>query len=164
MLKNGTLILNEANIKSISNEEKKSAKRIIVEEGVRLLGILQFADLPNLTKIVLPQTLIGFGSSCFINCHNLRHINLPVGLKVIPGFAFAGCSSLTDIELPEYLEEIQDGAFFECRNLSHINLPGSIKKLTPMAFGGCRCIDKLIHDYLLENNEIISSLLSSFII
>ena len=80
MLKNGTLFLNEANIKSISNEEKKSAKRIIVEEGVRVLGIVQFADLPNLTKIVLPHTLIGIGPGCFRNCHNLRHINLPVGL------------------------------------------------------------------------------------
>ncbi len=156
MLKNGTLILNEENIKSISYKEKKSAKRIIIKEGVRLLGIVQFADLPNLTKIVLPHTLIGIGPGCFRNCHNLRHINLPVGLKVIHPLTFNGCSSLTDIELPEHLEEIQQGAFFECRNLSHINLPGSIKKVTPMAFGGCRCIDKLIHDYphLIEHYNI----------
>ena len=160
MLQNGTLILNEENIKSISYKEKKSAKRIIIKEGVRLLGIVQFADLPNLTKIVLPQTLIGIGPGCFRNCHNLRHINLPVGLKIIHPLTFNGCSSLTDIELPEHLEEIQEGAFFECRNLSHINLPGSIKKVTPMAFGGCRCIDKLIHDYphLIEHYNITLTL------
>ncbi len=147
MLHNGTLVLNKETFYSTTDEEKKQARRVIIEKGVTSLGIGAFAESQNLLEITLPETLTDLGLAAFMNCHNLQRINIPDNIKEIPQMTFYRCSSLREIELPGELEEIYLGAFFGCCNLRYIALPDSVKTVGDQAFGGCQCIDQLIHDY-----------------
>ena len=147
MIHNGALVLNKDTFYSTTDEEKKQARRVIVEDGVTSLGIGAFAESQNLIEITLPETLTDLGFATFMNCHNLQRINIPDNIKVISQMTFYRCSSLTKIELPGLLEEIYLGAFFGCCNLRYITLPDSVKTVGDQAFGGCQCIDQLIHDY-----------------
>ena len=147
MQRNGTLVLNQETFYSTTDEEKKQARRVIIEEGVTSLGIGAFAESQNLVEVILPETLTDLGFATFMNCHNLQRINIPDNIKVITQMTFYRCSSLTEIELPLQLEEIYLGAFFGCCNLRYITLPDSVKTIGEGVFGGCQCIDQLIHDY-----------------
>lgn len=147
MLCNGALVLNKDTFYSTADEEKKQARRVIIEDGVTTLGIGAFADSPNLVEVILPETLTDLGFATFMNCHNLQRINIPDNIKVINQMTFYRCSSLTEIELPGQLEEIYLGAFFGCCNLRYVALPDSVKTVGDQTFGGCKCIDQLIHDY-----------------
>ena len=147
MLQHGTLILDNNTFYSTTDEEKKCARRVIVEEGVTSLGIGAFAESQNLTEVILPESLTDLGFATFMNCHNLQRINIPHGIKIITQMSFYRCSGLTELELPEHLEEIYLGAFFGCCNLSYLALPDGVKVVGDQAFGGCKCIDQLIHDY-----------------
>jgi len=147
MVHNGVLVLDKDTFYSTTDEEKKQAHRVIIEEGVTTLGIGAFAESQNLIEITLPETLTDLGFATFMNCHNLQQINIPDNIKVISQMTFYRCSSLTKIELPGELEEIYLGAFFGCCNLRYIALPDSVKTVGDQAFGGCQCIDQLIHDY-----------------
>ena len=147
MPQNSTLILNRDTFYSIPDEEKKRARRIIVEDGVTSLDVGAFVESQSLEEVFLPDTLTDLGIATFMNCHNLKHINIPSGIKVIDRMTFWRCSSLTEIELPDGIEEIYLGAFWGCCNLAYINLPETVKSIATHAFGGCKCIDQVIHDY-----------------
>ena len=95
-------------------------KEVVVEEGITHIGDLAFAFFVELTKISLPQSLIGIG----------------IG-------SFAYCFKLESIPLPENLEEIGNEAFFSALSVKVLDLPQSIKKLGGSAFGYLMNVEKM---------------------
>ena len=95
-------------------------KEVVVEEGITHIGDLAFACFVELTKISLPQSLIGIG----------------IG-------SFAYCFKLESIPLPENLEEIGNTAFFSALSVKVLDLPQSLKKLGGAAFGYLMSVEKL---------------------
>ncbi|MGX8696201.1 MAG: leucine-rich repeat protein, partial [Prevotella sp.] len=51
------------------------------------------------------------GGSWFVNCSNLRNIELPSTIKTIGGYAFQNCTSLREITIPAAVEKIDEFAF-----------------------------------------------------
>ena len=95
-------------------------KEVVVEEGITHIGDLAFACFVELTKISLPQSLIGIGNG-----------------------SFAYCFKLESIPLPENLEEIGNMAFFSALSVKVLDLPQSLKKLGGAAFGYLMSVEKL---------------------
>ena len=95
----------------------------------------------NLTKVILPDSIINIGKEAFSGCTNLEEIVLPVDLSFISDYAFNGCTNLGQVELPEKLMVIGNYAFQNCTNLSlDLTLKSEMKTIGQSAFSGCRSL------------------------
>ena len=71
--------------------------KVVVEEGVNAVGQMAFYALPNLTEVVLADSVEDIRNYAFKNCTALTDINLS-NVRVLREGAFYGCSSLTDVD------------------------------------------------------------------
>jgi len=83
--------------------------KVVIEEGVHDLGQMVFYELPNLTEVVLADSVTEIRNYAFKNCRKLTTINLEV-VEFIREGAFYGCSALENIEFAEGVV-IDDWAF-----------------------------------------------------
>ena len=83
--------------------------KVVVEEGIHAVGQMAFYELPNLTTVVLPESIVEVRNYAFKNCTALTAINLE-NVEYIREGAFYGCAALTDVTLAESAE-IEDWAF-----------------------------------------------------
>ncbi len=105
---------------------------------------LERVDLPKLkTFYVFSNYYNRNGSSCgaFIDCENLKSVNLPLVEDLWNG-TFKNCTSLETIELPnlKYIwKQTSDysGAFQGCTNLKKIELNENIKNIPSKTFANC---------------------------
>ena len=71
--------------------------KVVVSEGIHDIGQMAFYELPNLTEVQLPSTIVE-----------------------IRGYAFKNCAKLTTINL-ENVDFIREGAFYGCAALENVN-------------------------------------------
>jgi len=71
--------------------------RIVIESGVNSVGQMAFYGLPNLTEVVLADSVDDIRNYAFKNCTSLTTIDLNKVVVLREG-AFYGCSSLTDVD------------------------------------------------------------------
>ncbi|MBQ7230938.1 MAG: 5'-nucleotidase C-terminal domain-containing protein [Oscillospiraceae bacterium] len=71
--------------------------KVVIEEGVNAIGQMAFYELPNLTEVVLADSVEDVRNYAFKNCTSLTTINLGKVLVLREG-AFYGCSSLTEAD------------------------------------------------------------------
>ena len=83
--------------------------RVVIEEGIHDIGQMAFYELPNLTEVVLPETIVEIRNYAFKNCQKLTTINLD-GVDFVREGAFYGCSALENISFAEGVV-IEDWAF-----------------------------------------------------
>ena len=74
--------------------------RVVISEGIHDIGQMAFYELPNLTEVVLPESLVEIRNYAFKNCRKLTTINLEVADFIREG-AFYGCSALEDVSFAE---------------------------------------------------------------
>ena len=117
-------------------EESKNLIRIVLPEGLKIIGEHAFANCSKLTGVNLPSTLTELGTGAFTACSKLTGITVPAGVKVIPNDAFSWCNDLRDVVFSEGLETICEYAFLECRNISVLVIPQSVTKIEAHAFSG----------------------------
>lgn len=96
--------------KEINTEELQIGRGCL---GIRPNG---FSNT-GIKSLVLPNTCTLLGVRCFANMKNLTKIVLPEGIEAIPSFAFDGCSSLEEIDLPNSCIKINSNAFRNCNKL-----------------------------------------------
>ncbi len=82
---------------------------VVIEEGVNAIGQMCFYELPNLTTVVLPESVEEIRSYAFKNDRALTVIDLSNVDQIREG-AFYGCSALTDVVLSDDVV-IEDWAF-----------------------------------------------------
>lgn len=71
---------------------------IVLPDSIRYIGNYAFYENPNLLKIeTLPNSVVSIGEYAFSNCESLYRIILGNGLKTIGRYAFYGCKSLDDV-------------------------------------------------------------------
>ena len=109
--------------------DEKIAK-IIIPDYVKEVGFNAFLGCESLTEMSL-SSVESIGSGVFAGCKNLKHVDMPQSLKVIPGDMFGDCSSLTSIEIPSKVEKICVLAFYNCSSLDTIYC----KPVYPPLFG-----------------------------
>lgn len=118
--------------------ENQDIERVIIKEGIKVIGERSFYKCKNLKKIILPDSLEKIEASAFSGCENLEEIVLPRNLKHIDYRAFADCKRLKRIVIPDSVESIDWGAFSGCENLEEVILPKNLKKLSKQIFLNCK--------------------------
>ena len=78
-----------------------------------------FSESEMLKRVVLPEglkTVYGFNS-----CPNLSGIILPESVERIDSFAFAGCKAISSLRIPSLVKEIDGSCFADC-NISSFDV------------------------------------------
>ena len=70
--------------------------KVVVSEGIHDIGQMAFYELPNLTEVQLPSTIVEIRGYAFKNCAKLTTINLE-NVDFIREGAFYGCAALENI-------------------------------------------------------------------
>lgn len=77
---------------------RSNIKAIVVEEGVKSIGLNAFVNCADAASVSLPESLLLIGNWAFENCTALKKITVPRSVQVIGSGAFAYDSALTAIE------------------------------------------------------------------
>ena len=83
----------------------------------------------------LPVTKIDNGA--FYGRKNLTRVVIPDSVVSIGNFAFNRCTGLTDIVIPDSVTSIGMRAFWDCTSLTSIVIPDSVTSIGRFAFDGC---------------------------
>lgn len=73
-----------------------------------------FARCENLTRIILPQSIIQLGKAAFMGATSLEEVTLPEGITTIPVSCFEGCNVLNSVANSSSITFIDDHAFEGC--------------------------------------------------
>lgn len=82
-----------------------------VKPGTKVIAARAFSDCENLSKVILPNSVISIGESAFWGCTGLASITIPNSVTSIGNKAFAYCENLNHITLPNFLTDIGWSAF-----------------------------------------------------
>lgn len=103
-----------------------------------------FSNCSNLKNINLPDGLEVLPANLFKNCTSLTSVTIPEGVKIIGEGAFTGCTGLTELTLPDTVVEINSRAFQDCTNLKSVNIPAGVETIgAEEPFGGCRNLSEI---------------------
>jgi len=84
---------------------------------VKRIGYCAFQFCTILQKVVIPEGVTIIGPKAFEGCSNLTDVVLPESLTIIDKFAFWRCWKLKNINVPQSLQRIEYLAFGECEAL-----------------------------------------------
>lgn len=88
-----------------------------VKEGTIFIAEYAFSYSRDLTKVIIPDTVVRIGSHAFNFCDKLTSINLPNSIKVIEDGAFYYCLKLEQVIIPKSVEEITGSIFSNISDL-----------------------------------------------
>lgn len=114
-----------------------NSKNVTIPSTVKIIGEEAFRSKMEITRIVIPDTVIKIRNSAFYGCTNLKEVKMSKKVTALGEGVFNGCKSLTTIKLPDTLTHLGDGAFLECSKLKNITIPPKITKLRYQIFRGC---------------------------
>ena len=120
----------------------------IVGDGITGIGNYAFAELTEVTKITLSDTITKIGFRAFFNDTQLQQINIPLGWTSVgsdsstidattSGKIFEECQSLNEVTVPEGVTAIPSYGFDGCNYLTKINLPKTLTAINNHAFYEC---------------------------
>ena len=109
-------------IDSWKKQEKiqKSIKEVVVEQGITVLNMAAFADLPNLEKVTIPDSVEKIDDYVFYKCKSLKEITIPDSVTSIGKECFGECDSLEKISFGKKVKAIGDGSFLKCQSLRQV--------------------------------------------
>lgn len=104
-----------------------------------------FSVCQSLTDVHLPSGLLSLDSNLFINCGQLKQIEIPAHIKTVWHSAFQGCCNLESVSFHKdsELEEIKEKVFLDCVKLKNINLPQGLRSICLAAFKGCSQLEQI---------------------
>ena len=109
---------------------------IQINEGTRLIAGGVFQNCPNVTSVVIPNSVTCIESQTFNKCTGLQSVSIPNSVTIIERFAFSGCTSLTTIEIPNSVTHIAEYAF-DGSGLTSVSIPNSVKTIESGIFHKC---------------------------
>ena len=115
---------------------KKTLTKIVLPEGIVIIGISAFRETNLSGAIVLPDSIKSIENSAF-NSSLIASVAFPSSLVRIGSEAFFCCASLSgELLFPESLTYIGGLAFGNCKGLSgsHLHLPNQLEYLGMAAF------------------------------
>lgn len=75
--------------------------------------------------ITLENESTSLGTNAFMNCHNLKTIEIPSNIVTIGISSFQGCENLEAIKIPSGVNEIMTRTFLICTSLTSITYNGT---------------------------------------
>lgn len=127
-----------------------SEERVVVPEGITVIGERAFAGNEAVGRVVLPESIREIREEAFEDCLLLQTINLPVGLTVIGRSAFENCLKLIRAELPEALTVIEKSVFNRCKKLGSVTFGKTVTVIGEQAFYRCESLKSLDFPERLE--------------
>ena len=103
-----------------------------------------FLECSNIRTIQLPDTITSMGNNVFYNCTSLESVNIPSSLTTISAYTFYNCSKITGITLGSNIQTINAYAFYNCYSIKELVLPDSLTTIGEYAFYSCFQILTLI--------------------
>lgn len=133
----------------VSNEDKSKweayihdIEKIVIEEGVEVIGYSAFREVPYVKEVVISGSVKIIESEAFIICSELNSIKLEEGIEVIGPQAFCYCD-LMSLEIPETVKEIGYLAFAYSVNLDNYEIPTDVS-IGSNAFYRTKMLDDLV--------------------
>lgn len=152
--------------KTLKNIKDCHKKRIVIPQGVEIIGGRAFEHKNNPQEIIIPNTITEIEAEAFYNsslkkicftdsvkhidhgafmhCKALMSIKLPSGLTVVTYEILAYCTSIQQIDIPKGVIEIEYSAFRNCCSLKHIQIPNNVEHIGESAFSGCTNLQSII--------------------
>lgn len=149
-------------------------KKVIINEGTKVIGAQSFEICRELVEVVLPESVKKIEPEAFCGCEKLNKIHLPSTLKEIGYRAFAytaidhidipesvtdigwnefeGCSKLVRVTIPQSLTELPDGMFSSCSALEQVSIPKGLNKIPDGIFNDCVSLETI---NLPDKTEVI---------
>ena len=115
-------------------EEGKKQKALAIPAKCELVGATCLQDgIFEYITFENPDTMLDV-SGVFYGCTELKSIELPENLKIIPWGTLSGCTNLESIVIPSCVTEIEHNAFSKCTNLKNVILSDALITIGDNAF------------------------------
>ncbi len=124
---------------------------------VVLIGDYAFISTFPMTKVTIPNSVVGLGTFCFANCTNLTAFEVADDhpcFETRDGILYTDNSTVllrypigkaeADITVPEGITAIGDVAFANCRTLSSLKLPESLESIGVSAVSDCDSLREIV--------------------
>ncbi len=121
--------------------ECTSLKQIKIPKSVKEWYSESFAFC-GLENVVLEEGLTILGETAFSGT-NIKSIEIPGSVKVVPRGIFSRCKILETVILNEGIEAIDATAFRNSTSLTEIVIPDTVEKCSEFAFIGCTALTKV---------------------
>lgn len=130
--------------------------------SITVLNNYVFADCKNLTRVVIPDSVVELKEYIFQNNSSLESVVIPTGITTIGRACFLSCTSLSiDVNLPNLtsmrayvwqktnihrvvslgsIQKIEDSMFYGCKNLIEVNIPDTCVELGNSTFRDCESL------------------------
>lgn len=130
--------------KEVVLAEKDLAGELTIENGAETVNDYAFANVAELTKVVLPSTVKAIGNYAFYYCKNLENVTLREGVESIGQYGFSYCNVLSDIKLPSTLKKFEASAFSYCKAIKNIEIPEKVTELPNLLFSNAIALETII--------------------
>lgn len=135
--------------------------KVVIGSGVESIGAYAFIGTRNLQEVVFEGAeqakIASIGKHAFQNTA-ITGITLPASVKTLGNYCFADCKELKNVEIPEGLSVIPYAAFQGCATLEKATLPASLTMIEGMVFDQCPVLvisglsDTKAEEYAQKNN------------
>ena len=99
----------------------------------------------NITKLLIPDSVIAIGSEAFSDNTAIHDIIVSHKLEYIGQRAFSGCTKMMDFNISSTVKYIETEAFNGCWNaFKELTIPASVRHIGSHAFRGCITLEKVI--------------------
>ncbi len=129
-------------VSMLTNEGKKITS-VVIPESVKRIEKETFLNCTELKTVNLPNGLEYIGEGAFSGCKKLKEIRIPSKVTEIGPKAFYKCKELNTVILQEGIHKIEDEAFYQCESLKEIDIPSSIDQIGYQTFSGCKSLAKI---------------------
>ncbi|MBQ0075323.1 MAG: leucine-rich repeat protein, partial [Prevotella sp.] len=102
-----------------------------------------FQNNKNITKFIMPNSIIDMGNNVFQGCTSLEYVNLSSNLNEIPSHTFYGCSKIKEFNIPLNISTIGSYAF-SGTGIKELIIPNSVKEIASNAFENCMSLTTVV--------------------
>jgi hypothetical protein len=109
-----------------------------IKNGTVIIANDAFYGCTQLTKVIIPDTVINIGMNAFYNCKAMTSVEIGNSVETISKWSFYKCIGLTNITIPNNVIQIESEAFLGCTVLSSIEFEedSNIRYIESSAFNG----------------------------
>ncbi len=100
---------------------RKGLKKVVIPEGVVVIGDGTFSDCANLVDVTIPNSIKELGKNTFSGCTNLKQINIPESVLSLDTNVFSD-TGLTSIRIPSNVSSIDSTAFQFTSKLTSVDV------------------------------------------
>lgn len=127
--------------------------------ALNTVGDFMFANLPGLSRLVLPADVTAIGAYAFSDCQRLTSLTIPDGVTSIGNYAFSldlsydKVNKLKTLHLPASLTTLGKYAFYYQKSLQSIEIPGGVESIPEYCFANCTVQEVTLNEGLQSINQ-----------